>query len=44
MKYHDIIKGPIITEKSTDLAQNLNQITLSVDVKANKIEIKQAVE
>ena len=44
MKYHDIIKGPIITEKSTDLAQNLNQITLSVDVKANKVEIKQAVE
>ena len=44
MKYHDIIKGPIITEKSTDLAQNLNQITLSVDVKANTIEIKQAVE
>jgi len=44
MKYHDIIKGPIITEKSTDLAQNLNQITLSVDVKVNKIEIKQAVE
>ena len=44
MKKYDIIKGPIITEKSYDLAQNKNQITLSVDTKANKIEIKDAVE
>ena len=44
MKKYDIIKGPIITEKSSDLAQNKNQITLSVDTKANKIEIKDAVE
>ena len=44
MKKYDIIKGPIITEKSSDLAQNKNQITLSVDTKANKIEIKGAVE
>ena len=44
MKKYDIIKGPIITEKSSDLAQNKNQITLSVDTKANKIEISKAVE
>ncbi len=44
MKKYDIIKGPIITEKSSEIAQNNNQITLSVDVKANKIEIKDAVE
>ncbi len=43
MKKYDIIKGPIITEKSSEIAQN-NQITLSVDVNANKIEIKDAVE
>lgn len=43
MKKYDIIKGPIITEKSSEIAQN-NQITFSVDVKANKIEIKNAVE
>ena len=43
MKKYDIIKGPIITEKSSEIAQN-NQITFSVDVKANKIEIKDAVE
>ena len=42
--YRDIIKAPIITEKSSDLAQNQNTITFSVDVKANKTQIKQAVE
>ena len=44
MKKYDIIKWPIITEKSSEIAQNNNQITLSVDTKANKIEIKDAVE
>ena len=44
MKKYDIIKGPIIPEKSSEIAQNNNQITLSVDTKANKIEIKDAVE
>ena len=41
--YQDIIKGPIMTEKSAGLAQN-NIITFSVDPKANKTQIKQAVE
>lgn len=42
--YRDIIKAPIITEKSADLAQNYNTITFSVDPKANKTQIKQAIE
>ena len=41
--YRDIIKAPIITEKSSDLAKN-NVIVFSVDVKANKTQIKQAIE
>ncbi len=41
--YRDVIKAPIITEKSSDLAKN-NVIVFSVDVKANKTQIKQAVE
>lgn len=41
--YRDIIKAPIITEKSSTLAAN-NVITFSVDVKANKTQIKQAIE
>jgi len=42
--YRDIIKAPIVTEKSAKLAQEGNTITFSVDTKANKTEIKQAVE
>ena len=41
--YRDIIKGPIMTEKSAGLAQS-NIITFSVDTKANKTQIKQAIE
>lgn len=41
--YRDIIKAPIITEKTSQLAEN-NVITFSVDVKANKTQIKQAIE
>ena len=42
--YRDIIKAPIITEKSADLQQNNNAVTFSVDVKANKYQIKDAIE
>lgn len=42
--YRDIIKAPIITEKTADLAQNHNTIVFSVDTKANKTQIKQAIE
>lgn len=41
--YRDIIKAPIITEKSSNLAAN-NVITFSVDVRTNKTQIKQAIE
>ncbi len=41
--YRDIIKGPIITEKSAQLAES-NTIVFSVDTKANKTQIKQAIE
>ncbi|MBP3461630.1 MAG: 50S ribosomal protein L23 [Bacilli bacterium] len=42
-EYRNVIKAPIITEKSAALAQK-NIITFSVDVNANKTQIKQAVE
>ena len=42
--YRDIIKGPIITEKTSTLKEKENSITFSVDVKANKVQIKQAIE
>ena len=43
MDYRDVIKAPIITEKTSDLAKE-NAIVLSVDPRANKTQIKQAVE
>jgi large subunit ribosomal protein L23 len=43
-KYYDIIKAPIITEQSTKLIESQNKYTFKVDKKANKVEIKKAVE
>jgi large subunit ribosomal protein L23 len=43
-KYYDIIKAPIITEQSTKMIQSDNRYTFKVDRKANKVEIKKAVE
>ena len=42
--YRDVIKAPIITEKTATLAQDGNVVVFSVDTKANKTQIKQAVE
>ena len=39
----DIVKRPIITEKSYDL-MNEGKFTFEVDKKANKVQIKKAVE
>ena len=39
-----VIKAPIITEKTATLNSEGNVITFSVDPKANKVQIKQAVE
>lgn len=43
VNYVDIIKRPIITEQSMALTEN-SVYTFEVDKKANKIEIKLAVE
>jgi len=41
---YQIIKRPIITEKSTLQKEFTNKLAFEVDPKANKIEIKQSVE
>jgi len=41
---YDVLKGPILTEKSTTQKETVNKVTFEVDRRANKIEIKQAVE
>ncbi len=40
----EIIKRPLITEKSMQLVENDNKYTFEVDKRANKIQIKKAVE
>lgn len=42
--YRDIIKAPIITEKSSEIGSDDRKYVFKVDVNANKIQIKQAVE
>ncbi len=41
---YDIIKRPIITEKTNIQKDAANQVTFEVDPKANRIEVKRAVE
>lgn len=42
-KYLEIIKAPVVTEKTAALAEN-NQYAFFVDPRANKTEIKLAIE
>ncbi len=42
--YHHLIKGPIITEKTHSQREVTNKLTFRVDLKANKIEIRKAIE
>ena len=44
MELYNFIKEPIITEKSMALKEKENKYVFAVDAKANKIEIKNAVE
>jgi len=38
-----VLRRPLITEKSNEMKESLNQIAFEVDKRANKIEIKKAV-
>lgn len=40
---YDIIKRPVITEKSHDMAAVENQYVFEVDMRANKIQVAEAV-
>lgn len=44
MTPYEILKRPLITEKSTLQKEALNQLTFEVARKANKVEIRRAVE
>jgi large subunit ribosomal protein L23 len=44
MRIQDVIRRPLITEKSTELRDDRNIIAFEVAREANKIEIRRAVE
>jgi large subunit ribosomal protein L23 len=41
---YEIIKRPLITEKTSIQKELFNKVTFEVDRRANRIEIKQAIE
>jgi large subunit ribosomal protein L23 len=41
---YDVILRPVITEKSTAMADDYKQYVFEVDMRANKIQVKDAVE
>lgn len=43
-KYLEIIKAPVITEKAGNISQNEGKYVFKVDARANKTEIKLAIE
>jgi large subunit ribosomal protein L23 len=44
MKPSEIIKKPVVTEKINKQTEKLNRYCFIVDKRANKLEIKQAIE
>lgn len=44
MHVYDVLKRPIVTEKSNAQAEVVHQYTFEVDRRANKIQVQDAVE
>lgn len=44
MHPYEVLKRPLLTEKSNVLTETENRYAFSVDVRANKLQIKEAVE
>lgn len=44
MRVQDVIRRPLITEKSTLQRDDTNTVAFEVDRKANKVDVKRAVE
>ena len=44
MIQYDVIKRPVITEKTTLQKEAANQVSFEVDRRANRVEIKRAIE
>ena len=44
MNLHQVLKRPLVTEKSTIAREDCNVVTFAVDPRANKHEVRRAVE
>ncbi len=44
MRIQDVVRRPLITEKATGLREDRNIVAFEVDRRANKIDVKRAVE
>jgi large subunit ribosomal protein L23 len=44
MEPYEVLRRPIITEKSSLQSEYFNRYTFEVDIRANKLQIKDAVE
>lgn len=44
VQYYDLIRRPLVTEKSSGLQGRCNQFCFEVACSANKVEVKKAVE
>jgi large subunit ribosomal protein L23 len=44
MNVHDVIRRPLVTEKSTVARETANVIALAVDPRASKFDVQRAVE
>ena len=42
--FYNILKKPLLTEKGTDQKEALNKYLFEVDINANKIQVRDAVE
>ncbi len=41
---YDVLRRPVITEKSNLMSSDLNQYVFEVDPRANKIQVREAIE
>lgn len=44
LHWREVIRRPVVTEKSNLMADEYNHYTFVVDSRANKVQIKQAIE
>ncbi|MCA8974326.1 MAG: 50S ribosomal protein L23 [Planctomycetes bacterium] len=43
-QYYDVIRRPLMTEKTTSMQQRCNQFCFEVSPKTNKVEVRKAIE